>query len=219
MTLSRSPLPGAMHPPRFIPLFFRLQHRLLTITLQGILLSLLISITLPLHAVAVEMAAAPPAADEIHTFNVPAGPLDAALDQFAHTAGVNLYYDAALLGGLQSKGLSGNYTTASALSLLLAGSGIEAAPQSGGGYSLRKVLTTGSSAVTLPSLQVTSTPLGSTTEGTGSYTTGATNSSTGLELTLRETPQSITVMTHDRMRDQALERVRHFIQGLVILLK
>ncbi|WP_347888364.1 STN domain-containing protein [Nitrosomonas europaea] len=120
-----------------------------------------LAITVPLlHAAAVEMAAAPPAADEIHTFNVPAGPLDAALDHFAHTAGVNLYYDAALLSGLQSKGLSGNYSIASALSRLLAGSGIEAAPQPGGGYSLRKVPTAGNSsseAVVLPLMTVSAT--------------------------------------------------------------
>jgi len=201
MTLSRSHLSGAMHPPRFIPLFFRLQHRLLTIALQGVLLSLLISITLPLHADSIEIAAALPAADEIHTFNVPAGPLDAALDQFAHTAGVNLYYDAALLGGLQSKGLSGNYTTASALSLLLAGSGIEAAPQPGGGYSLRKV--TGSNAVTtLPSINVSANSLWETTEGTGSYTTGYASTATKLQLSLRETPQSVSVITRQRMDDQ-----------------
>lgn len=215
MTLSRLPFPGVEYRNRFIQLFSRLQHKLLTITLQGILLSLLVSITVPLlHAAAVEMAAAPPAADEIHTFNVPAGPLDAALDHFAHTAGVNLYYDAALLDGRQSKGLSGNYSIASALSRLLAGSGIEAAPQPGGGYSLHQ-RTTESGKVTLPSLQVTSTPLGSITEGTGSYTTGATNSSTGLELTLRETPQSITIMTHDRMRDQALTNLDQVLEQVV----
>ncbi len=215
MTLSRLPFSGMEYRNRFIQLFSRLQHKLLTITLQGILLSLLVSITVPLlHAAAVEMAAAPPAADEIHTFNVPAGPLDAALDHFAHTAGVNLYYDAALLDGRQSKGLSGNYSIASALSRLLAGSGIEAAPQPGGGYLLHQ-RTTESGKVTLPSLQVTSTPLGSITEGTGSYTTGATNSSTGLELTLRETPQSITIMTHDRMRDQALTNLDQVLEQVV----
>lgn len=161
MTLSRLPFSGMEYRNRFIQLFSRLQHKLLTIALQGILLSLLVSITVPLlHAAAVEMAAAPPAADEIHTFNVPAGPLDAALDHFAHTAGVNLYYDAALLSGLQSKGLSGNYSIASALSRLLAGSGIKAVSQPGGGYSLRKVPTAGNSsseAVVLPLMTVSAT--------------------------------------------------------------
>lgn len=204
MTLSRLPFPGVEYRNRFIQLFSRLQHKLLTIALQGILLSLLVSITVPLlHAAAVEMAAAPPAADEIHTFNVPAGPLDAALDHFAHTAGVNLYYDAALLSGLQSKGLSGNYSIASALSRLLAGSGIEAAPQPGGGYSLHRVAA-GGSAVTLPPINVSARSLGETTESTGSYTTGAMNTATQLSLSMRETPQSVSVLTTQQIADQHL---------------
>ncbi|MGQ3128110.1 MAG: hypothetical protein ACT6SU_30760, partial [Variovorax sp.] len=35
--------------------------------------------------------------DEIRSFSVPAGPLDAALDRFARSAGVNLSYDPALV--------------------------------------------------------------------------------------------------------------------------
>ena len=38
-----------------------------------------------------------------------------------------------------------------------------------------------------------------TTEGTGSYTTGATATATRLPLTLRETPQSVTVVTRQKM--------------------
>lgn len=41
-----------------------------------------------------------------------------------------------------------------------------------------------------------------TTEGTGSYTPRATSASTGLPLTLRETPQSVTVITQQRIEDQ-----------------
>ncbi|WP_312255630.1 TonB-dependent siderophore receptor [Stutzerimonas nitrititolerans] len=48
---------------------------------------------------------------------------------------------------------------------------------------------------------------GSITEGTGSYTTGSTSSSTRLNLTPRETPQSITVITRQRMEDQKLENL------------
>lgn len=56
---------------------------------------------------------------------------------------------------------------------------------------------------TLPSVQVvgdTANP--NTTEGTGSYTPRATAASTGLSLSLRETPQSVTVMTRQRMEDE-----------------
>jgi outer membrane receptor for ferric coprogen and ferric-rhodotorulic acid len=49
--------------------------------------------------------------------------------------------------------------------------------------------------------------LGATTEGTQSYTTGATSSATGLPLSLRETPQSVTVITRQQMDDRGVQSV------------
>lgn len=78
---------------------------------------------------------------ETRAFNVPAGPLDAALNRFARAAGVNLTYDAALISGAVTQGLSGNYSISTGLAELLAGTGLEAVAQAGGGYSLRKAPT------------------------------------------------------------------------------
>ena len=55
---------------------------------------------------------------------------------------------------------------------------------------------------TLPTVQVVGDTDIATTEGTGSYTPRATAASTGLSLTLRETPQSVTVVTRQRMEDE-----------------
>lgn len=115
------------------------------------------------------------------------------------------------LNSLQSKGLSGNYTTASALSLLLAGSGIEATSQPGGGYSLRKV--TGSNAVTaLPPVTVSANTLGTTTEGTGSY---ATRNVTlfGGEQSLKDIPQSVTVITRQKIDDLRLDTLNKVLEN------
>ncbi|NYH12567.1 TonB-dependent siderophore receptor [Pseudomonas moraviensis] len=49
--------------------------------------------------------------------------------------------------------------------------------------------------------------LGATTEGTQSYTTGATSSATGLPLSIRETPQSVTVITRQQMDDRGVQSV------------
>ncbi|MDR1648592.1 MAG: TonB-dependent siderophore receptor [Zoogloeaceae bacterium] len=57
----------------------------------------------------------------------------------------------------------------------------------------------------LPTVTVTDTPDASgLTENTGVYTTRTTNSATRLNLSPRETPQSITVITRQRMDDQGL---------------
>ncbi|MGY1488242.1 TonB-dependent siderophore receptor [Methylobacillus pratensis] len=71
-------------------------------------------------------------------YNIAAGALDTALNQFARISGINLSYDAALLDKLTTTGLQGRYTVTSGLAALLAGSGIEAVAQSGEGYALRK---------------------------------------------------------------------------------
>ncbi len=219
MTLNRSQFPGVERQTRFLSPSFRPQLTLLAIALQGILLSLAVGVVLP-HAAQAQAATALPAGDEIRSFNVPAGALVAALDRFARTARVNLSYDTALLSGLQSRELSGSYSIASALSMLLAGSGIEAVAQPGGGYSLRKapVATNLSSEVdssaaarkaeaTMPEVTVTtSTERDPRTEGTRSYTASAVSIGKTPQA-LRDIPQSVSVMTRQRMDDQNLFQV------------
>ncbi|SDP61374.1 outer-membrane receptor for ferric coprogen and ferric-rhodotorulic acid [Rhodoferax sp. OV413] len=61
---------------------------------------------------------------------------------------------------------------------------------------------------TLPAVTVTGRVDEATTEGTGSYTTGETTAATHLPLSLQETPQSVTVITRQRMDDQQLNSVQ-----------
>lgn len=49
--------------------------------------------------------------------------------------------------------------------------------------------------------------LGATTEDTRSYTTGSTSSAIGLPLSLRETPQSVTVITRQQMDDRGVQNI------------
>jgi outer membrane receptor for ferric coprogen and ferric-rhodotorulic acid len=62
--------------------------------------------------------------------------------------------------------------------------------------------------VTLPAISVTaeSEPDG-VTEGSDSYTTPSMSTATKLPLSIRETPQSVTVITRQRMDDQAMTKV------------
>ncbi|MEN0107752.1 MAG: TonB-dependent siderophore receptor [Pseudomonas sp.] len=50
-----------------------------------------------------------------------------------------------------------------------------------------------------------------TTEGTQSYTTGSMATATKLPLTLRETPQAVTVITRQRMDDQAMTNINDVV--------
>ncbi|WP_236188720.1 TonB-dependent siderophore receptor [Pseudomonas paraglycinae] len=60
---------------------------------------------------------------------------------------------------------------------------------------------------------ITSTQLGSTTEGSESYTTGTMATATKLPLTLRETPQAVTVITRQRMDDQAMTSINDVVNA------
>ncbi|WFF43080.1 TonB-dependent siderophore receptor [Salinicola endophyticus] len=52
-----------------------------------------------------------------------------------------------------------------------------------------------------------------TTEGTGAYTTGETAAATHLPLSLRQTPQAVTVITRQRMDDQQLNSVQEVLEN------
>jgi len=57
-------------------------------------------------------------------YNIPAGSLATTLNKLAETGGLQLVYDAAIAGGLQSKGLSGKYSPEAAVQQLLGNSGL-----------------------------------------------------------------------------------------------
>lgn len=134
-------------------------------------------------------------------YDIAAGSLTQALNQFAQRAGVVLSFDPALTAGKHSSGLKGSYGVQQGFNALLQGSGLELQP-SGSGYSLRRLPADGSA--TLPEVRVTAAADDGTTEGTGSYTTRSTSTATKLNLSPRETPQSVSVVTRQQMDDQGV---------------
>ncbi|MDZ4326964.1 MAG: TonB-dependent siderophore receptor [Pseudomonas sp.] len=62
-------------------------------------------------------------------------------------------------------------------------------------------------ALQLGATSISAVGLGATTEDTHSYTTGSTSSATGLALSPRETPQSVTVVTRQQMDDRGVQSV------------
>ncbi|WP_310194729.1 TonB-dependent siderophore receptor [Pseudomonas hunanensis] len=65
----------------------------------------------------------------------------------------------------------------------------------------------------LGAIEVSSDALGSTTEGTRSYTTGSMSTATKLPMSMRETPQAVTVITRQRMDDQAMTSVNDVVKA------
>lgn len=144
-------------------------------------------------------------------FQIPAGPLGAALAAFAADAGVTISAAPALVQGRHTQGLSGTYAVGEGLARLLAGSDLQAQPAGEDSYVLRAlpVVTPGTATgqgATLGEVKVTAAAVSEgMTEKTGSYTTQSMRAATGLPLALRETPQSVSVITRQRIDDQRLE--------------
>lgn len=144
-------------------------------------------------------------------YEIAAGSLAETLGRFASASGVALSFDAAQLGNRVSTGLQGEFTVDSGFITLLAGSGLQAVRQSNGSYIL--LASRNSGALELDATTVTGAQLGATTEGTGSYTTGSANTATKLPLSLRETPQSVTVITRQRMDDEGMTNIEDALRS------
>lgn len=152
----------------------------------------------PLTVQAVET---PAVQETTRSYSIGAGSLVSVLNRFAEQSGIFIAGHNSLAAGKTSPGLSGSYTPAAGLQRLLQGSGLQAQPQGNNGYVLELApLNTGE--LELGATTISGVALGATTEDSHSYTTGSMASATGLPLSIRETPQSVTVITRQQMDDQ-----------------
>ncbi len=143
-------------------------------------------------------------------FSIPAGDLQSALLAFSQQTDLQLLYPADLTQGHRTDGVQGSFTPRDALNRLMAGTGLIYEITGGETVKIAKP-SDASGATMLDPITVEAdrarTANGSAlTEGSGSYTTaGPVTAGTGLGLSLRETPQSVSVITRQRMDDQGLD--------------
>ena len=157
--------------------------------------------------------------------NIAAGSLDQVLAQFAGLSGVQISYDPALVAGKKSAGLKGQYGFEQGIAELLKGTGLKLAKRADGAWTIEQhqnqardmgqlkpidVNAQGSvnrdaNAVQLPVINVTA-------ENENSYTVKNTSTATKMNLSIRETPQSISVVTRQRMNDQNLTNITDVLE-------
>jgi len=147
----------------------------------------------------------------ILTLDIPAGSLTGALNHLARQAGLALSFEASITADKATPGLKGAYTVEQGFDLLLANSGYRAS-KTPEGYVIT-VVEQQDGMQALPVVAISGKAPGSTTEGTGSYTTYSTSSATRLNLSQQETPQSVTVMTRQRMDDQRLGSLTEVLEA------
>lgn len=163
------------------------------------------------------LVATPALAQSARSYDIAAGALVDVLNQYARQAGVELAYRAELTASLSSPGLKGSYGPADGLSRVLVGTGLTFRQTGPRAFTLERAPQSSSSAIQLGPVRVegegergggnvaasvTSDP--EATERTGAYTPSATRSATRMPLSLRETPQSVTVITSQQIEDRAI---------------
>ncbi|WP_447767515.1 TonB-dependent siderophore receptor [Pseudomonas kilonensis] len=139
------------------------------------------------------------------SYNIAPGPLSDVLNQFARQAGITLASTPAQTGGLQSPGLKGEYSPDQALSQLLSGSGLVAVSQDGSSYVLQ-TQTTGST-MELPTTDIKGFALGNALGSMEGYNATHSQIATKTSTALRETSQSVSVVTREQMDDQGAQTV------------
>lgn len=145
----------------------------------------------------------PAQAQTTSQIEIAAQPLGRALNELARQAGLQLTANPELLEGKTAPSVSGNLSAQQALNQLLAGSGL-AGQVSGNAVVIRSAApSTSSKADVLSEVTVTSDRAwDGTTEGKRSY--AGSTSATRLNLSLRDTPQSVSVVTRQQIEDQGL---------------
>jgi len=195
-TATLSPAPHSpLHALRSLP-----RRKASALGVRAALLALGLAAALP---AGIQSALAADAA-AVAAYDIPAGPLDVALARFGQASGALLSFPPELAAGRRSPGVSGRHSAPEALARLLAGTGLEAVPQANGGYTLR-ALPAAPGPTTLQPVKVTAQAEASaTTEGSGSYAASGATLFKGSQA-LKDIPQSITVVTRQRMDDQRLD--------------
>lgn len=189
----------------------RLHHSLAPIHRQ---LTLAVCLGLAVATLAPQQASAQPASTKLQqarSYTIPAGPLTSTLNRFAGEAGIFLSAAGELTAGKRSPGLNGSYSVPQALDALLEGSELDwridgdrvtlqRRAAASAGSTAAPAATASPQTSTLAALQVNGTYL------------ARNSTATGLNLDLRETPQSVSVITSAMMEDRRIENLADIVE-------
>lgn len=160
-----------------------------------------------------DLAQAAPAGQPL-AFDIPAGPLPAALTAFAARAGIQLLYPAALARGKITAGVSGRLTPQAALRRLLDGSGLAFRFTDAATATLLEA-PRGSDATMLAPVTVEGRRRMAAESALGpvdGYVARRSATGTKTDTPLIETPQSISVVTRDNMETRNAQTVNEALR-------
>ncbi|MGO2770560.1 TonB-dependent siderophore receptor [Pseudomonas taetrolens] len=160
-------------------------------------------------ALATLASPAPVQAQEL-SFNLPAGPLGNTLNAIASQSGQIVSLEPALVQGKQAPAVIGRMSPEQAMNRALSGSQLQLRITGQGNFSVEPAAQD-SGALQLGVTSIVERSLDPTSEGSGSYTPRTVTIGKGAH-TLKETPQSVTVMTRKMLDDQNLNTIEQVME-------
>ncbi|MCW3153690.1 TonB-dependent receptor [Achromobacter spanius] len=144
-------------------------------------------------------------------YDLPAGPLTDTLSRISLQSGQTISAGAELVAGRQAAPVRGVLSAEGAARQALAGTGLELVVTSAGVLTVRPLPAVGV-VTSLEPVLVSASAIIPPSEGTGSYTIPESTSATRMRLTMRETPQSVSVITRQQMDDQGIVNVAQALE-------
>ncbi|WP_231408716.1 TonB-dependent siderophore receptor [Ralstonia solanacearum] len=142
--------------------------------------------------------------------DIPAEPLDVALNALARQAGVQLVFASALTAGKTAPRVQGHYSVEETLHRLLAQTGLTARRQGDDTFTIEAA---GSGAeVTLPATVATAAQAESANGPVRGYVARRSATGTKTDAPIEEIPQSISVVTRDRFEAQGAQSVNEALR-------
>lgn len=164
-------------------------------------------------------------AQQSRQFDIPAQSLAQALMIFGRQAGLQVTAEGPLTEGKTSAVVRGDLSSGQALSLLLAGTGLTFRFVGRGGVHIERAPEAADGSIQLGPVRVQGeggdrserytslTSDANASEGTKSYTVKKATSATRMDLSLLETPQSVTVITRQKLDDLSLTEIGAALQS------
>lgn len=161
--------------------------------------------------------ASPPVTESLLQFDLPAVPLNKAVNVFSRHTGFNVIVESGQGVNATSSAVQGQYTPSQALQLMLQGTGYEISAMGGGGYRLRAVST--QSAVpgagnTLPAVNVSASNLAAGFSGPGASPKVDQVEITRSGASVKDTPQTVNVVTAQVTEAQVAQSIGDVVRNV-----
>jgi len=137
--------------------------------------------------------------------------LKQAIEEISKKSNMPYMVDGKLLDGKKSPNINNLEGIENALNEILKDTNLKSTIEDGTILIREKAIGQGT---VLEPISVNDSYLGSTTENSNSYTTGSMNTATKLDLSIRETPQSVSVVTQQQIEDKGLENITDVVNSV-----